>query len=147
MKLSRRDRAAMTLALECVRESRCGLNEASRALGIGDADSRFLREAMGHNWYGHVDRVRRARLALALRVLLRCDRGRDDLGDFGPRVGRVVQPGTCITCGGAGPLTYTTVRGEACSSVCASLARRILPRRSIAIRPLWESAPPHEVSR
>jgi len=120
VKLSRRDRAAMTLALECVRESRCGLNEASRALGIGDADSRFLREAMGHNWYGHVDRVRRARLALALRVLLRCDRGRDDLGDFGP-------------------IAWNAWDSD------GPVDERDFTR--LPVRPLWEMAPEHRSER
>jgi len=127
VKLSRRDRAAMTLALECVRESRCGLNEASRALGIGDADSRFLREAMGHNWYGHVDRVRRARLALALRVLLRAD-----AGDFARRV-------VCPECGSRLPDHYKG--GE--RIVCDENDVERSAFRTCRVRPLWESAPEH----
>ena len=156
MKLSRRDRAAMTLALECCRGRWMAVWSARTALYHGTDPGPLFDAEPGPavrlaSTIDRIDRqfrtpdearLLRARLALALRVLLRADRE-----DYGPRVGRVVQPGTCITCGGAGPLTYTTVRGEACSSVCASLARRILPRRSIAIRPLWESAPPHEVSR
>jgi hypothetical protein len=119
---SRRDRAAMTLALECVRETiavdddddvrddvassrvRYALDAFLCALPGERADE--LRMYAVHARKRVNPRLLRARLALALRVFLRAD-----AGDFG----------RCRTW------------------VC--------DQEHQPVRPLWCDAPPHEVSR
>jgi hypothetical protein len=125
MTLARRDRAAMTLALECVRlfpragicdYGECAVEMAVEALDLGTSEQiddirgalpRFNRGGLRGDC-----RVMRARLALLLRALLR-----SGAGDFGKR-----EHEWC----------------EQCSGFHAWHA---------PIRPLWESAPPHEVAR
>jgi hypothetical protein len=97
MKLSRRDRAAMQLALETLRGWRGhvaieGAHDALRladgaALDIGHAVRRELLHAYDlaeirrPDWVACRARLLRARLALYLRAVLRAERG-----DFGPTV-------------------------------------------------------------
>jgi hypothetical protein len=91
--LTRRDRAAMVLALECLRnythplDARDAIQDAHAALGLpnfGNDGARVtldlalaatLRETWV--WDGRATRLLRARLALLLRVMLRVDK--DDL--------------------------------------------------------------------
>lgn len=134
--LRRRDRAAMVLALECLRwyprgpEASDALRDASDALrlpmwevGPRTAIGAELYEAVRQTWQDDRScRLLRARLALLLRVLLRVD-----AGDYGGS-----RPAECHACGGA-----ITVFGDgAPCDVCGGLG----DLRTSHIRPLWEAA-------
>jgi hypothetical protein len=119
--LSRRDRAACQLALECLRAAPRGegWDHATSALEHGDRAGPPLSRALDctASEYGHrrVGRLLTARLALYVRALLRADRG-----DYGP----------------------TEWLGCTCS--CDGDRGGWAPRR---ITPLWELAPAHEGRR
>ena len=120
MTLSRRDRAAMTLALVLVRNR--SIAECVYTLFLGDEAAQSVGNAT--LWTARVsDRLLRARLALALRVLLRAD-----AGDFGPAA-YVDSLGRSFAYGDVWP---------------ASLA---ITFKRLPVRPLWEAAKPHEVAR
>jgi hypothetical protein len=131
--LSRRDRAAMELGLESLRLAvsrrvdaysvdECGVEWAREALQLGWLVSSRLRQAA---WTSSVRvgaaRLLRARLALALRVLLRVDRG-----DYGP------------------------VEWSGCRCNCDGDAGGWLPRRYTAAwesAPQWEAGVTPEMRR
>lgn len=120
--LSRRDRIAMMFALECLRrqdvDRGMAVTSALHVLSYGGAESRKLKEAAVPAWY---ETTLRARLALALRVLLRvdehsaCDK----------------HTSCCSSVGVYSPCPY---RLEDASDPDSSG----IPRR---IHPLWEDAP------
>jgi hypothetical protein len=96
MTLTRRDRAAMVLALECLRnythplDARDAIQDAHAALGLPNFGNDGARVTLdlalaatlrgAWVWDGRASRLLRARLALLLRVMLRVD-----AGDDGPR--------------------------------------------------------------
>lgn len=110
--LSRRDRAALVLAYECVRDGM--IDDACAALLAGGAVSCTIEYALPGRDMG----VERARLALLLRVLLRVDAG--DLGPVLSSDGYVAMIARMDALGG-----YVTPRP-----------------RTQRMTPLWESAPP-----
>lgn len=129
--MTRRDRAALVLAYECVRQ-RCGavpgrphwtwtykdvLEMAREALDLGDSGTDALAATLVYmsDWR-HYDRVLRARLALLLRALIRAD-----AGDFGRT--------WCVPCGEHNP--------AGCE--CWDEGRDLGPR-SRRITPLWTLA-------
>lgn len=127
-RLSRRDRAAMVLALECIR-ARHGLNRAMRALEMGPPHGTsvtvvFRIEDAQCVAYPPSDRILRARLALTLRVLLRVD-----AGDFGPRA-------RCAACGSASVTRSPKAHAPWCYGACSKRTRY----GSRRYRPLWEHA-------
>jgi hypothetical protein len=124
----------MTLALECVRHARTAQRAAwLEPLRFGDSVARDIRRACDraiaqsrpvYLMTRDERRLLRARLGLALRVLLRADAG--DFGRWKP----------CRWCDLPGPWSHRfgcPGSGEA--------------RSRMLVRPLWESAPPHEASR
>jgi len=122
--LSRRDRAALALALECCRAredlSAKDALDAGPLGGTGD-DLLYAYQCAMHR--GVSRRVLFARLALALRVLLRAD-----AGDFGEVA--------CERCGFVGDGTHEA--GEPCGLCwqrCVEPVPRYRPRQ---FRPLWE---------
>jgi hypothetical protein len=136
--MTRRVRAALQLAYECVRTTRVNFAELDRAvdaIAIARTDSmRTLAGAVEHMSsttrvaWGTSDgglirlRLLRARLALLLRVLLRVD-----AGDFGPA--------TCEACGEPGVCPEITWCG---SRVIANEGR---PTRALRrYTALWEQA-------
>jgi hypothetical protein len=142
MSLSRRDRAAMLLALEGIRHdvrwmygvAGTGVPLEVLAYGPGDLyaavmDARVL--LLAKDWRT-ATRLLRARLALALRVLLRAS-GTEESGAPG---GYAID--ACETCGGYGlrPGWYDDVDCVTCDG-CGT---REVP---IRVRALWEMAPPH----
>lgn len=114
----------MALALECCRRStdpHANAHDAAGALSFADDAAASLLGAMSDAlWVGDA-RILRARLALALRVLLRVA---DD--DLGP-VGWLGTSGHRYEWGDAWP-TDDDVRWQ-----------------RLPVRPLWEQAKPHEV--
>lgn len=135
-RLSRRDRAALTLALECVRRSHGGYWGARSLLYIG-ADytrcvSRDVLDAMPTT--GNI-RAARARLALMLRLVLRCDawtRADEDWGDFPPGVSPWFTPRMCSRCGHR--LSQYEIGEVVVSGACCGA-------RIERVVPLWERAP------
>jgi hypothetical protein len=120
----------MVLALECLRaEEPDGMRvDAARAvLWRGDRDARDLERATMRIWHGG-HRLLRARLALALRVLLRAD-----AGDFGAL--------ECDGCDARESLTYLSSRAAWCNE-CRMWTEAIAP-----VRPLWGAARPHGGAR
>ena len=130
--LSRRDRAACLLALECLREmmspvmSDACVRAAADVLESGGEVSVYLIFASLPEAIPTYQRARllRARLALYLRALLRADRG-----DFGTRA-------RCGWCNGTG-CPAEDPRCSCCEH-CDNGAIRRAPWR-----PLWELASPH----
>lgn len=127
--LTRRDRCAMALALECVRGDNgvAAFMRARRALALGGfgSTSAQVYDAFSDAIALGAWRLLRARLALLLRAMLRAD-----AGDFGPCV--------CRDCGHA----YRPGPWERCEAGterwhgCRGVHRRITPA--------WERAPRHE---
>jgi len=117
MSFSRRDRAALALALECLRAG--DDYDASSALfaGAHEETCSAIRLAFLDAGFSTPNRILCARLALALRVLLRVD-----AGDFG----------RC----------RTWVCDQEHQPCWLETHRAYEP-----VRPLWCDAPPHEVSR
>jgi hypothetical protein len=117
--LSRRDRAAIAIALECLRfakwEPDVAVADAYGILVAGERVAKATRDAVFGAWGidGRGWRLLRARLALYLRALLRADRG-----DYGP------------------------TEWLGCSCSCDGDRGGWAPRR---ITPLWALAPAHEV--
>jgi hypothetical protein len=139
--LSRRDRAACALALECLRQMRADLSRnpavgvalgsahvALDAPAVSGRSVENISTALAVSVYRMPARLLRARLALYLRALLRAD-----VGDLGPL--------WCNTCGWLGAGTY--MAGDRCGS-CRRYAHGPIgeygPRR---ITPLWERAKAH----
>ena len=146
MKLSRRDRAACVLALECLRRRRdvfgVRLEGAERALALGGVFPRDIAGAaaealtlMGSerwrlrgDWRGITPEDRRdveLRLALYLRALLRAD-----AGDFGPRDSWFECPDH--------PAAQRPIAPR--PRCCARPIRAWALHHPAPIRPLWESA-------
>lgn len=130
--MTRRDRATMSLALECLRDKDRYVGDAIGILGEYGGDA---CEALGAAtiWTSMVsDRLMRARLALALRVLLRVDAGGGH------------EWGGTHEC-------WAEVSGSEMCMHPESNGWAWAPyqgwRRPLRVRPLWESAPAHEASR
>jgi hypothetical protein len=138
--MTRRDRAALSLALEVLRAEYGSAGLAADVLERGDDAAGALGEAvegqrnLDHHYRccggGPVSsasarRLLRARLALVLRAMLRAD-----AGDYGPRM--------CRDCGGPyprgvwEPCRAGTEHWHGCRGVAA------------AYTPLWELAPAHD---
>ena len=137
MTLTRRDRAAMVLALEALRRSPhpSPLNStAVRLLVEADAvldhcdDLSPLADALpAHRYPAGMARVIRARFALWIRAVLRADAG--DCGMV-----------ACPVCGFVGDGSHE--RGDPCG-LCWQRQICPIPRMTWgSTRPLWESAPP-----
>lgn len=129
MSLSRRDRAAMQLALEWLRENPWHMvdriDAAERALFLGGSTSRRVQRGM-HGFASRSQpwRMTRARLALCLRAVLRADRG-----DCGPKRKR------CPACG-----WREGIASEALTDAMRDCDE--WPRDEWRpYRPLWEQAP------
>jgi hypothetical protein len=131
----------MQLALECLRlypraahrdDAFIAIDMAADALGLGTGICDDIRDASTAarrgNGFTARPRIVRARLALALRVLLRAD-----AGDFG-----------ALECDCGEPRETLTYVGHSMAwcNECRTWTDLVAP-----VRPLWESAPPHEVSR
>jgi hypothetical protein len=141
--VTRRDRAAFSLALECLRwGSFASAIDVLGALPGGeaaflacDADgARSESDDLGERLL--TLRLLRARLALALRVMLRAS-GTEESGE----PGGYAWDG-CECCGGSGlrPEWYDDVDCLRCDG------HGLLPS-PIRMRPLWEMAPPHGGAR
>ena len=117
----------MQLALECLRAG--DDYDASSALfaGAHEETCSAIRLAFLDAGFSTPNRVLCARLALALRVLLRAD-----AGDFARRV-------VCPECGSRLPDHYKG--GE--RIVCDENDVERSAFRTCRVRPLWESAPEH----
>lgn len=142
LRLTRRDRAALTLALECLR-AKVGpfgdhayyhVNNAAGALDLGRAVSDQLRDVIldmerddAADW-----RLLRARIALALRAILRADAIERD--DWWPRY----EMRTRVVCAGCGDILPAYAHGEKTSAACPRTGRVETARNAI---PLWEQAP------
>lgn len=135
--MTRRDRAALTLALECLREIESGwdawgdfdpLHQAMCALDIGGLDASTIR----FNVYcaqPHADPwLLRARLALLIRAVLRSDAG--DMGRWSR--GRFF----CASCGETVDWSLSVGPTTACVCPCP----RVEAHERVPIRPLWEIA-------
>jgi hypothetical protein len=139
--LSRRDRAALRLAYEVLlRDDAVG--HARRALSLGGPMSRAIEDASYALAAPLGMRILRARLALLLRVVLRVDRG--DFGalrcEHGARTLWRVLPTSEWPSRDEPRLAY------ACP--CLGAWRPCVePWPLRVIRPLWESAPPHDGRR
>lgn len=133
-RLSRRDRAALTLALEL-----CRCRGDIGALVHGDTVAREILDASAWCWrHGHESwRSRRARLALLLRLVLRCDAGEP------PPAWRVLAGWRLMSADAAeryGGGSQTATRGLA--ELIALLPRwHDVDVRIERIVPLWEQAP------
>lgn len=134
--MTRRDRAAMVLAYEGLRV-RLDANEAAyRAqcvLTFGDDAAYAVSRAHADAWNAmRKGRVRRARLALLLRVLLRADAEPETLG------GRWA----CVECGSTryAPAWFSGLGRSVCRD-CTSGSGIDWTYR---IRPLWELARRHK---
>jgi hypothetical protein len=120
------------MALECLRGCGGARHAVYSACSVLDHTSGplsvELRRAV--RWVDRAvqSRLLRARLALALRVLLRAG-----AGDFGP-----APLHGCYACFGTGWNAFSGVDCRRCGRTGFEGHR---------VRPLWESAPPHEVSR
>lgn len=159
--MTRRERASLVLALECLRDHAAppGTSKAWRlgALTRVCADARLAAKTASHlpvfaaaiaQYADAASDYRtlalwRARLALALRVLLRVEAWLDGEADCPPG-GRY----ECEDCGSrnytAGFIAYmNTGDGRTRCDDCDST--RI--EWTVAMKPLWESAKPHEVTR
>ena len=136
MTLSRRDRCAMALALECCRAD----GDPADTLYYGGPMATLLAEAhtecsleLHDPWMERMTdtrevRLLNARIALLLRAMLRADRG-----DFGPW--------RCGECGGE-----CERRDDHCYRIGeGELAIPMTPTRRI--RPIWEIAPAHGGAR
>lgn len=129
-RLSRRDRAALTLAREWVASRPFA---AFDALGLGDAVGRELYDV-----YNHVSgRKADARLALLLRLVLRCDQQRQSDEDWTtpePAGGSPWRtPVSCSRCGELLTRAYELGQRVLQGPCADALVVRALP--------LWEQAP------
>jgi hypothetical protein len=122
--LGRRDRAVVTLALECLRRSRSesSLRQAYSVTTVSDGlpfVAGYVARGSGAPW-----RLLRARLALYLRAVLRADRG--DFGEW-----------RCDECGVQcyEDSRYCYREGDGSRALPMEPTRRITP--------LWELAPEH----
>ena len=126
MTLSRRDRAAMSLALECLREwarpvmACAAVRAAAEVLFEGGDCANAIVCSLPEIPMYQRSRLLRARLALYLRAMLRADRG-----DFGPYA--------CPRCGCD---DYEPTSGGRCPDCRAHNVRVYLAARRIT--PLWE---------
>lgn len=139
--MTRRDRAALVLALECLRAVEDGpvhgVVSARRALSMGDGVALALLGASSavsaHETGG---RILRARLALALRVLLRCDAWERDGGyaahDLSPWDVTSLPPGHPYSSADETWQAYET-------AMAGTWYRRAKP-----VRPLYSLAPAHD---
>lgn len=129
MTLSRRDRAALTLALVTLRsaQDRTDVAAGVGALLMGDPDSAAVGGLLLPIVNGPIEGVRllRARLALLLRAVLRAD-----AGDYGNA------DAFCEPCDGKGRMDWPREEYGAICSWCGGQTPR-----SRQQRPLWESAP------
>lgn len=137
--LTRRDRAACVLAYECLRSphwttTRSRPLDADHRVGAAivclQQSSRGLWRHVKHEWtkIDNDPRILRARLALALRALLRAD-----ADDYGGRW-------ACTVCGSKN-YTHALFTGRMVSR-CNDCGEYGAPDWTIRIRPLWEMAPP-----
>jgi hypothetical protein len=146
--MTRRDRAAMQLALELVRKPHTlygrdgawyALDEAMDALRLGSVRVQpwCLRPYIDRSWDFETDEIRlvRARLYLALRVLLRADGD----GMRAPRLGRWL----CPDCGRRSYFRLCQPCGLLDSEEDYSDTRRRFEGMTRCITPLWEKAPAH----
>lgn len=140
--LSRRDRAALVLAYECVRASVVRFRSVHRghaiwALRIG-VETLPILDAFTAALRAEDDtRLVTARLALLLRVLLRAAEEEALLDHGGPGVG--MEWTVCLRCDG----TAAHPEGRSCYE-CRGVGLIAYPLR---YTPLWEHAKPHGVAR
>lgn len=117
-----RDRAALVLALCCLRAAKCISVQTEDALRLGGPVSNAIYMIV----FRHIvweERVHRARLALLLRALLRAD-----AGDFGP---------ARLTAAGRAYLALSAAE----MIVHGGFASRMGATDTRCITPLWEHAP------
>lgn len=140
--LTRRDRAALTLALECLRDNDRGYATmvcVRQAMEIMEHGSYPLHRDLGryvavgykaaHGGGGVSPRILRARLALALRVLLRADIDDCYLSEW-----------ICMDCGsGNHSQNFNAPLGCCICHDCGG--ESIVERPHHRITPLWEMAP------
>lgn len=119
--MTRRDRAALVLAYECLRGGD-QFGAASAVLAHGDALARELQRTAHRAWEDTGTRAVSIRLALLLRALLRAD-----AGDFGRRVGL-----WCPRCE-RNALVWTGGEGRGCCVRCGAYPVRVAP-----MKPLWQ---------
>ena len=147
LRLSRRDRAALTLALECLR-AECPsrgdrsawdyLDDARNVLGIGsyaEGMAGAVHDALYAAGPWRSARLLRARLALLLRALLRADALERESEELGLSCAWTLR--WCAVCDGCGESLPNYAIGEPVN-VCPKRGGHPVARRA---RPLWESAP------
>lgn len=148
--MTRRDRAALALALECLRgDGSLPVVEMLRALDLGGRDAQWLKWAVeergadGDTSFprGHLGvRLLRARLAILLRAILRADAIEREDRETGWAHDSTR---TVVVCAGCGePTNYRhgermTILRDGRPDVCRRTGRLELARNAI---PLWEQA-------